>query len=270
MRHRLSHVLTTAALAALAAPAGAQSLSGRPFRTESATTFAWGLHVLDVGVEAMDGAVPVPLLDDTGGELVRVPVVRYRLGLGRAELDIGGPAWQLFDPDHPTREDEDEVGDLELFFKVGLLREAPGRPSLGVSVAARLPNASEETGLGSDETDVFAAFLLSKEWDVHEIRLNVGLAILGDPLEDGSQEDLATYGLAGRHGERHCFIWEAWGRALESDDERDLTESTLRLGYAYWSRRVTADVAVLVGLDETSGDLGLAAGASWLFGQARR
>ena len=152
--------------------------------------------------------------------------------------------------------------------KIEALREAPGRPGLGILIGTKLPNASDETGLGTDETDFFLGLALSRSLGVHELRLNLGLAVLGDPSVQASQEDLLTYGLAGRHGERHAFLWEVWGRAL-SEDDRDLDEATARLGYGWFGERVHFDASLLVGLEDSSGELGASIGVTWLLGTAR-
>ena len=80
--------------------------------------------------------------------------------------------------------------------KIRLLSETPGRPAFGVRFATRLPNASNESGLGLDTTDFFVAGLLGKT--VQSIRFvgNVGLGILADPVRGDSQNDVLTYGLS--------------------------------------------------------------------------
>jgi hypothetical protein len=265
---RLAVVLSL--LAAFAGSAAqAQTLSGRPFRTEAASTLDWGEHALELGGEYRSEMTPLPILGaGVQGDYWRVPVLRYRAGLGRAEVQVAGALMTGFSPDPAGLDSEDEVGDFAIWLKIEALREAPGRPGLGVLVGTKLPNASDETGLGTDETDVFLALALSKTTGVHELRLNLGLAILGDPATDSSQEDLLTYGLAGRHGDRHAFLWEVWGRAL-GDEDRDLEESTARLGYGWFGERVSFDASLLVGLEDVSGDLGASLGVTWLLGAAR-
>jgi hypothetical protein len=247
----------------------AQTLSGRPFRTEAASTLDWGEHAVEVGAEYMGEMTPLPILGaGLEGDYWRAPVLRYRAGLGRAELQVAGALMTGFSPEAAGRESEDEVGDFAIWLKIEALREAPGRPGLGVLVGTKLPNASDETGLGTDESDVFLGLALSKTVGVHELRLNLGLAILGDPVANSSQEDLLTYGLAGRHGERHAFLWEIWGRAL-SEDGRDLDEATARIGYGWFGERLRFDASILAGLEESSGDLGASVGVTWLLGAAR-
>lgn len=255
--------------ACLASSTVAQTLSGRPFRTEAASTLDWGEHAIEVGAEFMSEMVPLPILGAAvEGDYWRAPVLRYRAGLGRAELQVAGALLSGFSPEAVGLESEDEVGDFAIWLKIEALREAPGRPGLGILVGTKLPNASDETGLGTDETDVFLGLALSKDTGAHELRLNLGLAILGDPAANSSQEDLLTYGLAGRHGRRHAFLWEVWGRAL-GEDGRDLDEATARVGYGWFGSRVHFDASLLFGLEESSGDVGATLGVTWLLGTPR-
>jgi hypothetical protein len=262
-------ILAAALVAASAAAASAQSLDGHPFRTLSPTPLRPGAQVFELGLEHRTSAVPQPLLSDEAGDLTRVPEVRYRLGFGRAELSVGGAAWQSFSPDSEALDDQSEVGDLSFWVSVNALRQRRSRPALGFALGAKLPNASDESGLGTDEADTFFALLLGHASRDFEWRLNLGLAILGDPAAGASQEDLLTYGVAGRHGRRHCFAWELYGRALGSDDKRDLEDSTLEAGYLFQGRRVSAELSLLVGLAGGAGDVGASAGVAWRFGDAR-
>lgn len=266
---KLLLTVATAWVAASAFPAAAQSLDGHPYRTMSATPLPLGAHVLEFGLEHRTSAVPQPLLSPVQGDLTRAPEIRYRIGFGRAELSVGIPGWQSFSPDSKLLDSQDEGGDFSFWATVNALKQRRGRPALAFALGAKLPNASDESGLGTDESDTFLAILLGHAMRDFEWRFNLGLAILGDPLANSSQEDLLTYGLAGRHGRRHCFAWEIYGRTLSSDDARELDESTLELGYVFIGRRVTAELSLLTGLTENSGDLGASAGVAWRFGSSR-
>jgi hypothetical protein len=258
-------------LTLLSAPlATSQTLSGRPFRTEAANTLDWGEHAVEIGAEYMSEMTPLPILDPAArGDSWRAPVVRYRAGLGRAEFQVAGGLMTGFSDDAAGLDSVDEVGDFAFWVKVEALRDSPGRPGLGFLAGAKMPNASNETGLGTDESDVFLGLVMSKQTGIHELRMNLGLAILGDPAINSSQKDLMTYGVAGRHGDRHAFLWEVWGRAA-GDDGRSLEESTVRMGYGYFGDRMSFDASLLAGLEDNSGDLGASLGVTWQFGSARR
>ena len=46
--------------------------------------------------------------------------------------------------------------------KIRIFRKAPSGPSFGLRFATKLPNASNESGLGLDTTDFFASVLVAK------------------------------------------------------------------------------------------------------------
>jgi len=64
--------------------------------------------------------------------------------------------------------------------KIRLLAEGASRPALGIRFATKLPNASNESGLGLDTTDFYIALLGAKT--VQSIRVvgNFGVGILAD------------------------------------------------------------------------------------------
>lgn len=264
-----ARVAATLLVFGLAPGVRAQTLSGRPLRTESVDTLAFGEHVLELGAEAYADATPTPLLDPTArGRLIRGPIVRYRAGLGRAEIQVAGPIHQSFSPDDGSLRDADEVGDFATWLKVQAVRPRGRRPGLGVLLGTKLPNASDESGLGTDETDAFLGVVLSRAMAGHEMRLNFGLAILGDPLEERAQQDVLTFGVGGRHGERHAAIWEVWGRAF-GDGDRGLDEAHVRVGYVRTSGSFTFDVSAILGLADSSDEWGLSVGTAWKLGRPR-
>ena len=76
--------------------------------------------------------------------------------------------------------------------KIRVLPEAAQHPSFGIRLGTRLPNASNESGLGLDTTDFFASLLAAKT--VQSIRVvgNIGTGILADPLAGHEQNDVLT------------------------------------------------------------------------------
>ena len=79
--------------------------------------------------------------------------------------------------------------------KIRLVSEAPGRPAFALRFATRLPNASNESGIGLDTTDFFLSGILGKT--VQSIRV-VGNFGFGHP--DGSDARLPS---ERRHDLRH-------------------------------------------------------------------
>lgn len=91
-------------------------------------------------------------------------------------------------------------GDARLFTKIWASRERTWLPASGVRFGVKLPNASRDDNLGTDETDFLIQVLGSKRFGDWATHLNLGLAILGNPgfgsnAETG-QDDLFTYDIA--------------------------------------------------------------------------
>ena len=84
------------------------------------------------------------------------------------------------------------VEDTVIGTKVRLFPEGAKRPVFGFRFATKLPNASNESGLGLDTTDFFASLLGAKTMRALRVVGNIGLAILGDPTRWGSAERRAA------------------------------------------------------------------------------
>ena len=89
-----------------------------------------------------------------------------------------------------------DVDDIVIATKIRLVSETPARPAFGLRFATKLPNASNESGLGLDTTDFHAQVLVGKT--VQSIRFvgNFGLGILGDPTRGDNQNDVLDYGFS--------------------------------------------------------------------------
>ena len=190
---------------ALAAPAAAQQ---RPLVTEDPETIGSGLILFEGGFDlGQEIFYPVSGLQ---GDLLRLPTLGLSFGLSSiAELQIDGgfynrlkvteripaPLSGMLDFTGDTTSD---VEDIVVATKVRLLSETAGRPAIGVRFATKLPNASNENGIGLDTTDFYATLLIGKT--VQSVRLvgNAGLGILGDPTRGDRQGDVLQYRLLGR------------------------------------------------------------------------
>ncbi len=93
-----------------------------------------------------------------------------------------------------TGDSTSDVEDIVVATKIRVWSETETRPSIGVRFATKLPNASNESGLGLDTTDFLATALFGKT--VQSIRFvgNAGLGILGDPTRGDRQNDVLLYG----------------------------------------------------------------------------
>ncbi len=275
---RRAGVVATAALCLLAASqAEAQQ---RPLVTEDPQTIGAGQVLFETGVDWMQG-ITFPI-SGLRGDLVSGPTIGLSVGVGPiAEIQIDGSPYRQL---RITERREaplsavlslngattSAVDDFVIATKLRLLNEGRGRPAIGLRFATRLPNASNESGLGHDTTDFFASFLVGKT--VARVRwvANAGVAIVGDPVVAARQEDLLTFGmsLAGRLGRGFELVSEYNGRmnlAASSPVPGTENRGVARAGLRFSRGRVRLDAAALVGATSTDLDLGATAGLTWIF-----
>ena len=264
-------------LAALSSSAYAQQ---RPLLTEDPETIGAGLVLLEAGIdEQRDVFFPASGLK---GDLLRFPTLGVSFGISSiAELQIDGgpynrlsirsrreaPLSNLLDF---TGDRTHDVEDLVVATKIRLLAETAGRPAFGVRLATRLPNASNESGLGLDTTDFFVSGLAGKT--VQSIRFvgNVGLGILGDPVQGDRQNDVLTYGLSVARAVRQGLevVGEINGRLnTRASDAPVGTDSrgAMRIGGRFTRSTVRADVGLIFGITSRDPSVGLTAGVTWVF-----
>ncbi|HEY6212884.1 MAG TPA: hypothetical protein VIW45_11390, partial [Vicinamibacterales bacterium] len=175
-----------------ASPAFAQQ---RPLVTEDPEPVGAGRVLIEAGADlAFDQQYPVSGLK---GTLFRLPTIGFSFGLSSiAELQIDGGIYNRLAITHRgvgpaplasqldvTGDSTSDVEDIVIATKIRLLTETPSRPAFALRFATKLPNASNESGLGLDTTDFHAQALIGKT--VQSIRFvgNVGLGILGDPTQ---------------------------------------------------------------------------------------
>lgn len=275
----MKRTLAVAGLALLgfASTAWAQQ---RPLVTEDPETIGSGNVLLEGGFDiGSDIFYPVSGLT---GDLLRFPTLGVSFGLGSiAELQLDGAIYQrlsiksrvpapLSGMLDVTDDDTSDVDDLVIGTKIRVLSETPTRPAVGVRFATKLPNASNESGLGLDTTDFHATMLVGKT--VQSIRFvgNVGLGILGDPTRGDRQNDVLLYGfsLARAVLQGVEVVGDINGRAnTRGGDAPPGTDSraTLRLGGRFTHNTVRIDAGVLLGMTSRDPDFGFTAGATWVF-----
>ena len=243
----------------------------RPLKTELVETVEKGKVRFELGFEFLQDVVYQ--LSGLRGDLTRVGVLGLRFGAGEnVEIHFDWTAQNILNVDErfdaPNSDilnfsgnSTSDVGDLILATKVRLLREEEKRPALGFRFAAELPNASNESGLGNDQTNFYAGFLIEKK--LQQLRLvgNVGIAILGDPTKVSSQKDLVTYGVAAIfpvHPQVH-LIADLNGRAGSGGIGTE-EQSVLRFGSQINALGVRWDLGVLAGLHDTDPSTGVIVG----------
>lgn len=187
--------------------AGASSLAfaqQRPLVTEDPEVIGAGRMLVEGGIGyERDLSLPASGLR---GTLVSVPVTGVSVGLGSLiELQLDGvlrkrlaltdrqPA-PLSNLLNFTGDTTSSIGDFVLATKVRLSAESPSRPAFGLRFGTKLPNASNEKGLGLDTIDFYSSLLVGKT--VRSVRVvgNIGLGILSDPTNGTRQNDVLTLG----------------------------------------------------------------------------
>lgn len=256
----------------------------RPLTTEDPEVIGAGRLLVEAGFDYQaEQTYPASGLT---GNLVRLPLVGVSIGLSSiAELQIDGGFWnrlRITDRrDAPLSDmlavDGDETSsteDLVIATKIRLAGETAGRPALGVRLATRLPNASNESGLGLDTTDFLASVLVAKTVESVRVVGNLGLGILGDPTRGDNQNDVLTYGVsvARAFTDRAEFVGEINGRIdTAAGDPPPGTESRglFRIGARYTIGAGRVDAALIVGLTSRDPDWGFAAGYTHVFNAFR-
>jgi hypothetical protein len=270
--------LMAGALLSITGPVHAQQ---RPLVTEDPEIIGTGRVLLEGGLEVRwDQTFSASGLE---GNLWRVPVVGVSVGIGPiAELQIDGglgrlsierrvaaPLSGLLDLEADASSTS-SFEDLVVATKIRVLSETPTRPALGVRLATKLPNASNQSGLGLDTTDFFVSALAGKT--VVSIRVvgNVGLGILGDPLSATDQNDVLTYGVSFARAltDQAEVVAEVNGhfdtRAGEPPPGTE-SRSLVRVGARYTIGAGRVDAGFLMGLTAHEPQFGITAGYTYVF-----
>jgi hypothetical protein len=259
------------------------SAQQRPLVTEDPEVIGPGRILLEGGIDVeRDLSYPLSGLE---GDRLAVPTFGVSVGLSSiAEFQID---WGLYQRLNITNRREDaplaglldidgdrtsDVNDLVLATKIRLFGETPtGRPAVGLRFATKLPNASNEAGLGTDMTDFFASLLVAKTIESVRVVGNGGVAIVGDAAAtEPGQHDLFTFGLSVARAVTNAaeLVGEVNGRLNLGDDDPlpgGENQATMRFGARYTRGTVRVDAGVLIGMTSRDPEFGFTAGATWVF-----
>jgi hypothetical protein len=216
------------------------------------------------------------------GNLWRVPTIGISVGISSiAELQIDGAPYQQLTiserRDAPlsslmtaTGTSTHDVDDIFLSTKIRLMPESDNRPAIGIRFTTKLPNASNESGLGLDTTDFYASLLGAKT--VQSIRFvgNLGVGILADPTSGNRQNDDLTYGVSVARAmtQQAELVGELNGRiSTRSGDAFPGTESRglMKFGGRYTRGSIRLDAAVFFGLTTVDPTIGFTTGFTYVF-----
>jgi hypothetical protein len=257
------------------------SAQQRPLVTEDPETIGAGRVLVEGGFDyARDTVYPASGLD---GHLFRFPVIGVSVGISSiAEIQIDGGLYNRLtiterDPFAPlaamvtaTGDSTSSVEDLVIGTKVRIVPEGEQRPSFGLRFATKLPNASNESGLGLDTTDFYASVLAAKTVESVRVVTNLGLGILGDPTRGDRQNDVLTYGVSfaraiTQEGE---VVGEVNGRLNMRDagvPPGTESRSIAKFGARYTVGSLRGDAALFFGLTSRDPSFGFTAGFTYVF-----
>jgi hypothetical protein len=247
----------------------------RPLKSDDAEILATGRIRLEFGVEFLQGQkYPLTGLE---GDLTRLGVVSVQMGVGEyAEFQISGVVRDSLsitsrsDPFVYTTvsgNNAHDFGNLMLATKLKLFGEKGHRPAMTFKFAVELPNASQESGLGTDQTQFYSSLLFKKHFGRVQVLADLGMVILGSPVEPGKQTDPFTYGIGAvvRLHRRVNFAAEINGRQGPSGRIGNENLSQLRAGFQFQTGSIRWDIAGVRGLRQFDPDSGIAVGVTYEF-----
>ena len=260
---------------------GVAQAQQRPLVTEDPETIGSGLVLVEGGFDHQR-RIFFPLSGLTG-DLFRIPTLGLSLGVSSiAEIQIDWAPYQRLSVSKRelaplsamldfTGDRTSDVDDMVIGTKVRLVGEGTGHPAIGVRFATKLPNAGNESGIGTDAMDFYLSGLVGKTVESVRVVGNVGVGWLSDPIRGDQQNDVLTYGLSLARAVRQGLevVGEINGRkSLSDSDEVPVgTEdrSAVRFGGRYTYRTVRLDAGLIIGLTSRDPSVGVTAGVTWVF-----
>jgi hypothetical protein len=255
----------------MAIPSQAQE---RPLEIDTPGIIGTGRVRANIGVTYLHGQ-RYPLSGLTGN-LVRLGVASFRFGVGDiAEFQISGVIQDFLTIGSRTQpmipltfhgNTTHDFGDLVMATKLRLLAETRRRPALAFKFEVELPDASDASGLGNNETEFYSRLLLGKYLGRAHVFGELGLGILGNPAVATAQADVATYG-AGITMPIHPRIELVAGLDGQQghEDKGNKNRAKVRAGIRFRTAGLRCDVAGIAGLRAFDARYGLSVGVTYEF-----
>jgi hypothetical protein len=276
--NRLPRFLSIALLLCFASVAHAQQ---RPLLTEDVDIIPPGTIRIEAGIDFMQGAKYT--VSGIRGDLTRVGVIGINFGMGpNVEFQIEGVAQNYLSINSrgpsaiplelaPGANSTNDTGDFTISAKFKLRNETRRGPSLGFRFGVQLPNSSQGTGIGLNQTNAYGQVLVGKKFGPDgrfNTFGNLGLAILTAPTQLFSQNDVITYGVAGifRINKQFSVAGEVNGRANTRPGSGPLgteSQSEARLGMQIRASGLRFDFAGIKGLTSFSPNSGFTVGVTY-------
>jgi hypothetical protein len=274
-------ILRSIAIATLVlGTADAARAQQRPLLTEDPETVGPGRLLLEAGLtHSRDRTFSGSGLT---GDLLEVPQVGLSIGVGPiAEIQIDGGFYsrlRITERENAPLSDRLEidgdttssVDDIVVGAKIKLVSEQAGRPAIGLRLVTKLPNASNESGLGLNTMDFFATLLVGKTAGSVRFVGNGGLGILTDPIETARQTDVLPYGfsIARAIAEGVEVVGEVNGHVQFSEEfppPGAESHAVFRAGVRYTRGPGRVDAGVLIGTTSKDPSFGFTVGYTHVF-----
>jgi len=253
----------------------------RPLVTEDPETIGAGRMLIEGGFDWADN-MEYPA-SGLAGNLLRFPTIGLSFGISSiAEFQLDGGlhdrlAISQRDPTAPlaslvteTGDTTSDISDITVGTKIRVLAEGARRPAFGLRFATKLPNASNESGLGLDTMDFSMSLLGAKT--VQSIRVvgNLGFGILSDPIQGNRQNDVLLYGasFARAMTQQAEIVGELNGRWSTRSGEAfpgTETRGLLKLGGRFTQGSVRFDAGIFFGLTSIDPTFGFTGGVTYVF-----
>ena len=253
----------------------------RPLLTEDVDIIPPGTIRIEAGIDFMQGAKYT--VSGIRGDLTRVGVIGINFGMGpNVEFQIEGVAQNYLSINSrgpsaiplelaPGANSTNDTGDFTISAKFKLRNETRRGPSLGFRFGVQLPNSSQGTGIGLNQTNAYGQILVGKKFGPDgrfNTFGNLGVAILTAPTQLFSQNDVITYGVAGifRINRQFSIAGEVNGRANTRPGSGPLgteSQSEARLGMQIRASGLRFDFAGIKGLTSFSPNSGFTVGVTY-------
>jgi hypothetical protein len=271
-------IIVALVMAIVARPSAAQQ---RPLVTEDPEPIGAGRVLVEGGFDfAHDERYPVSGLK---GNLVKAPTIGLSFGISSiAEFQLDGGFFNHLeiatrDPNAPlaslvtaTGTSTSDVEDIVVGTKIRVLAEQGLKPAVALRFATKLPNASNESGLGLDTTDFFASLLGAKTVQSVRVVANLGVGILGDPTAGNRQNDVLTYGVSAARATTQAaeIVAEINGRVSTRGGPASPgteTRGILKVGGRYTHGPARFDAGLFLGLTSADPTVGFTVGFTYVF-----
>jgi len=250
------------------------SAQQRPLQTQDPAIITPGNLLLEFGFDfQQDAHFPQSGLT---GDLTSIGVIGVNIGLGKiVEFQLQGTVQDFLSinskepaPIEPELNangtSTHDFGDLVFSTKILIIPEKGHLFSLGFRPSVQLPNASSAKGLGMNSTQFYGTFTLGRHVGKLNVFGNLGLGILSNPINAGSQNDVLIYGLAGIYPltSKVNLASEVFGRWSTRDSPPLGTESRsqVRIGLQIHALGFRWDIGGLAGLAKNSPTSGVTIG----------